>query len=187
MTQKSSLRNVGGRSSRHGRVRSLLRCCLPAACGHAAARLADRQHDAAAGGRAWARARVQAAACLRLVLLLLLRLCLSRPVFLPAKLHQRPGQQSRPRGLPDCSQAAETAGRRQGAGSLHCLLRPARLGLGSALPLLSRSPRCSTSCTASLRASTSACRRSAATASCWLTALCAQGDRMPWPTTPGTS
>ena len=58
---------------------------------------------------------------------------------------------------------------------------------GSALPLLSLSPRCSTSSTAPLRASTSACRRSAATASCRLTALCAPRDRMPWPATPGTS
>ena len=118
----------------HHAIETRASCCLPAACGHAAARLADRQPDAAAGGRAWARARVQAAACLRLVLLLLLRLCSLRPVLLPAKLHQRPGQQSRPRGLPDCSTAAETAGRRTSAGSLHCLLRRSRLGLEARCP-----------------------------------------------------
>ena len=105
-TSPCCLHRVSGRSSRHGCVRSLPRCCLPAACGHAAARLASGQPDAAARRRAWARARVQAAACLRLVLLLLLRLCSLRPVLLPAKLHQRPGQQSRPRGLPDCSPAS---------------------------------------------------------------------------------
>ena len=51
---------------------------------------------------------------------------------------------------------------------------------------LSRSPRCSTSSTASLRASTSAWRLSAATTSCRLTALFAQKERTLWRSTHGT-
>ena len=60
--------------------------------------------------------------------------CSLRPDVLSPKLLQRSGQRPQPRGLSDCSPTAETAGRRQATGSLHCLLRAARLGVERAAP-----------------------------------------------------